>query len=354
MLHENGKAAGMKDDYLYLRIYEELKGEIARGVYQTGDLFPPERALKERFSTTHITVRNALTRLVEEGYIERFSGKGTYVTYRNSDEEDGEHEIRLRTIRLIMERIDSFTAGIVNHLSEHIEHQDIDIVTDIRRKPSFRQDGKETFQVWLFPESSGEYIPREGLHDNTLVVASRDIDSSSPRIICDISSGISAAVKYAKEAGHTSLAYVGTHLDITGGVKRDAFLDALGKHDLPGGGNALMFSGGTIEAGVHACVAMLRKKPDATGFLCADDFTAAGVRECLVSRGRDEGPDPLVIGFGNTEISSFFRFPSLDLKAHQLAALIYQNVLEYTGTGRVLRSAAVVQPDLVIRRRSDD
>ena len=80
----------------------------------------------------------------------------------------------------------------------------------------------------------------------------------------------------------------------------------------------------------------------------------AGVRECLISRGRAGGPEPLVIGFGNTEISSFFRFPSLDLKAHQLSALILQNVLEYAGTGRMLRSAAVVQPDLVIRRRLDD
>ncbi|MFZ4618183.1 MAG: GntR family transcriptional regulator, partial [Rectinemataceae bacterium] len=69
------------NQYLYEKIYGELKKEILSGTYARGDWFPPERALKDRFGTTHLTVRNALAKLVLEGYIERYSGKGTSVIY---------------------------------------------------------------------------------------------------------------------------------------------------------------------------------------------------------------------------------------------------------------------------------
>ena len=70
-----------KGAYLYLTIYEALKESIVSGKYRKGDTFPPERLLKDQYGTTHVTVRNALSLLVEEGYIERYSGKGTVVVY---------------------------------------------------------------------------------------------------------------------------------------------------------------------------------------------------------------------------------------------------------------------------------
>ena len=69
------------NSYLYEKIYLELKNEILAGTYAEGDWFPPERTLKDRFGTTHLTVRNALAKLVLEGYIERYSGKGTIVKF---------------------------------------------------------------------------------------------------------------------------------------------------------------------------------------------------------------------------------------------------------------------------------
>ena len=64
------------------------------GDYQKGDFFPPERLLKERFGTTHVTVRNALSLLMEEGYIERCSGKGAVVVFSSKKEEDKKKKIK--------------------------------------------------------------------------------------------------------------------------------------------------------------------------------------------------------------------------------------------------------------------
>ena len=80
--------------YLYEKIYAELKEEILSGKYKKGDWFPPERVLKNRFNTTHLTVRNALAKLVLDGYIERYSGKGTVVLYSRGRPSETRRQLR--------------------------------------------------------------------------------------------------------------------------------------------------------------------------------------------------------------------------------------------------------------------
>ena len=64
---------------LYQQIYEILRTELARGVWQPGDLMPTETDLVERFSVSRIIVRQALDMLVKDGLIYRQRGKGTFV-----------------------------------------------------------------------------------------------------------------------------------------------------------------------------------------------------------------------------------------------------------------------------------
>lgn len=64
---------------LYETIFENIRDEINRGKYKTGEMLPSENALAKSFSTTRMTVRLALTRLRNEGYIYPVAGKGYYV-----------------------------------------------------------------------------------------------------------------------------------------------------------------------------------------------------------------------------------------------------------------------------------
>jgi GntR family transcriptional regulator len=45
-----------------------------------GESLPPERALSERLGAARMTVRKALDLLIDEGYLRRIAGKGTFVT----------------------------------------------------------------------------------------------------------------------------------------------------------------------------------------------------------------------------------------------------------------------------------
>lgn len=63
----------------YYQIYEQLKENITENRYQAGEPLPSERALSEHFGVNRFTVRNAVKKLSEEGYVYAIRRKGYYV-----------------------------------------------------------------------------------------------------------------------------------------------------------------------------------------------------------------------------------------------------------------------------------
>ena len=63
----------------YIRIHDQIKKEIDEGLWKIGDRLPSERDLAERFKVSRMTLRQAITLLVEEGILERRVGSGTYI-----------------------------------------------------------------------------------------------------------------------------------------------------------------------------------------------------------------------------------------------------------------------------------
>ena len=68
---------------LHRLIADELRAEIIR-IHQPGDRFGSQNELARRFGVSHLTVREAISALVQEGLLERRFGSGTYVSDFNS------------------------------------------------------------------------------------------------------------------------------------------------------------------------------------------------------------------------------------------------------------------------------
>jgi GntR family transcriptional regulator len=62
------------------RTREELLRDLLDGRYSHGTKLPNEEALAQRFGVSRATVREAVSGLVEAGYVTRRHGSGTYVT----------------------------------------------------------------------------------------------------------------------------------------------------------------------------------------------------------------------------------------------------------------------------------
>lgn len=65
---------------LYKKIYTDLKLAIDTRNYIVGDLLPSENDICAQYSTTRSTVRLALTKLANTGYIDTHKGKGSIVS----------------------------------------------------------------------------------------------------------------------------------------------------------------------------------------------------------------------------------------------------------------------------------
>ena len=64
---------------LVYQLGEAIRDKIVRGEYPPGEPIPTEDQLQKFYGVSRTTVRLALAKLVNEGYIRRQQGKGTYV-----------------------------------------------------------------------------------------------------------------------------------------------------------------------------------------------------------------------------------------------------------------------------------
>lgn len=65
---------------LYYQLKSLILNEIKNGTYPPGSMIPTENELIDQFGISRTTVRQAVTELVQEGYLYRIKSKGTFVT----------------------------------------------------------------------------------------------------------------------------------------------------------------------------------------------------------------------------------------------------------------------------------
>lgn len=71
---------------LYKQLEDQLKEEIDTGKRKAGSRLPTENELSTTYNVSRVTVRKALAGLSELGYLNRKSGKGTFVAEKESSE----------------------------------------------------------------------------------------------------------------------------------------------------------------------------------------------------------------------------------------------------------------------------
>ena len=64
----------------YMKIHDQIKKGIDEGNWKIGERLPSERDLAEEFEVSRMTLRQAISLLVEEGVLERRVGSGPFVS----------------------------------------------------------------------------------------------------------------------------------------------------------------------------------------------------------------------------------------------------------------------------------
>ena len=85
----------VNDGIKYRKLYNWGRTLIVSGVIKNNEKFPSEHVLEKKFGYSRQTVRNALNQLEKEGLISRVRGSGTYVSYKNNEEDREKKHIGL-------------------------------------------------------------------------------------------------------------------------------------------------------------------------------------------------------------------------------------------------------------------
>ena len=70
---------------IYEQITEQIKEQIMNGELNEGDPLPSMRALAQQLRISIITTKRAYEELEREGFIESFTGKGSFVAAQNKE-----------------------------------------------------------------------------------------------------------------------------------------------------------------------------------------------------------------------------------------------------------------------------
>lgn len=70
------------ETFKYRELQHLLKSQIIKGVYKEGDLLPSENVLSSEHEMTRATVRQALQKMEDDGYIIKRKGKGSIVNLK--------------------------------------------------------------------------------------------------------------------------------------------------------------------------------------------------------------------------------------------------------------------------------
>ncbi|MBP2641512.1 MAG: hypothetical protein H6Q66_2463 [Firmicutes bacterium] len=71
---------------LHYQLKNILQETIRNGDWAVGDLFPTDKELMQKYNLSSTTVRRAISDLVQEGWLERIAGKGTFLKRKAVEE----------------------------------------------------------------------------------------------------------------------------------------------------------------------------------------------------------------------------------------------------------------------------
>ncbi|NIB59842.1 FadR/GntR family transcriptional regulator, partial [Agrobacterium tumefaciens] len=95
---------------LVVKVSEELRSQIAKGRYKTGDRLPSEAQLTQEFGVSRTVVREAIASLRSDGLVEPRQGAGVFVLEPAPVERRPFHNVDLARVSSLIEMLELRTA----------------------------------------------------------------------------------------------------------------------------------------------------------------------------------------------------------------------------------------------------
>jgi GntR family transcriptional regulator len=184
----------------YYRLESQLRESIRSGNLRPGDPVPPESQLCQQFGVSRTTVRQALSRLVYDGLVERHRGRGSFVAEPRLEHSKPflsfEEEMLARGATTGIKLLDMRTEPVEGKAAENLGLPAGTAVMVLERL-RFVNGQVVGYEIRYLPRQIGEALTPDEVHNQPLVPALRRI-LGKPRT--RLSLNVTASTARGKEA----------------------------------------------------------------------------------------------------------------------------------------------------------
>lgn len=343
--------------YRYKTIYEDLKQAISNKDYASGDLLPPESHFVTTYQVDRSTVRRALKLLVDEGYVEKYPGKGTIVT-NGGGAKIAKHGNESKTVGFLLASGNAISeqfystlfCGMESALKEvghsivyatlHDDDQILDLVA------SLNLDGV------VFVSQSADKHTDDVIANDIPCVMINNFCPLMPSILSDNRQGAYLAGKYLADMGHRDILVLsGIRSHVSNQARIEGFDRAMAEAGIPiPVENRLCAQSWSWESGLQEVSAHLQntaKRP--TAIFALNDRLAFGAMQAIHQLGLRVPQDISVMGYDNLNNMhrSLLSLSTIETCVDQMALAAVASLFWQINGGRRLSTCITLPVSLV-------
>lgn len=332
---------------MYKQIREYILDLIRENSWRPNDRIPSENELAEKFNVSRITIRGALSKLIEEGLIYRVQGKGSFISSFPAGEAaiyEPQRDKDRRIIAYLMPRLDNlFTANLLSGIESEVSkngyrlifcktHDSRETETKLLREMiEMNVEG-----IIIYPtagESYNEEILKLSLNNFPLVVVDRYLRGVETNCVCaDNLEGAKAATNHLVELGHSKIGFISYPAQTTTSIEDRliGYETALAERNIPidhrlkclqmdmKQANLILSEGQADEVSKRQIVSFLQSNPDLTAVFAVNSAIGLTTMEAVKDLGIRIPHDLSVVFFDDYEASAFSSIPPTIISQQEL------------------------------------
>lgn len=349
---------------LYKQIAIHIKKEIGNGVYEVGEKIPSQRELADRYDVSMITVKKAISDLINEEILYSRVGKGTFVARKTRRSKLSD----VGSIGLVLSDLKSPYFSLITHgVEKEVSNQDYNLLIS-NTSGEFEEEERQIQRYqemgvsgMIIASMSHEYKADDGIrriHDEgyPYTVVSYIADEDIYHVGTDQEGGAYIATNHMIDHGYQEIGYLcAEEGNLLGEVRRRGYERAMLKHNLeideeyiycfPYAGEWKDEKSGYTIGGQ-----MLENGSLPEAMFIYNDLGALGFQKAMLEAGLRIPDDIAIIGFDDIERSRYCSVPLTTIRqpTERIGQLAVKKVIaQINGERPEVRT--ILRPELVIR-----
>ena len=344
------------------QLREILREQLLSGRFAQGDRIASESELAQQYGISHITVRDALSALTEDGLIHRIQGRGTFVAdVAEVKAALSAQEAQKHTFGLVLTRLQNpFYAELTEHIQANARLLGLRFVLGLHHgnQKTMREEVKRLY------DEGGQGIlvgPVYTQRELDLVVGHAELERKvvvfhpaepvrTHFVTTDQAAGVELAVRHLYQLGHRSILLLSSSTERRPWSRPTGFDRALAQLGLSTSDCRIV--GWEDAEGPEAAVRrVVRSRQRPTAIIAHRDWIVPNILRALRQEGLEVPDDISVVGFDGIALAEQMEIPltTVSQRIPEIAAQavgLLQRICEgQEGT----RAEIVLQPKLVVR-----